>query len=462
MVCVFINAKRTDVKQSTNHETQDQPQTHRPLKAVKWLKKAGLGATALILGIAAYQLAEPDYISASAKDALPKVELGAFPVITPTIRWGFAIDTFSVAEFKIRGGQSLSDMLVSQQLDAEAIKAIVQKTEGVFDFRTFQAGKSYTILTHGPTERPMYMVYEPSVFEYVLFNLAGDYKVERIEREVDTRIETGHFVVESTLWDAMVSNGLSYELADRLEDALKWSIDFHRIQQGDEFKAVFENKYVEGKAVAAGKVQGAFYKRGEKEIYAIYYENGEHKGYYDLDGRPLKTAFLKAPLRFSRISSRYNLNRFHPILKYKRPHLGTDYAAPHGTEILSIGDGVVMQAHYSGGNGNFVRIKHDNVYETQYLHMSRFAKGIKPGTRVSQGQVIGYVGSTGLATGPHVCFRFWKNGKQVDHLKLDLPQAKPLPESELPLFTVVKEEFLAKLKTKQAEEESVSVSVGNP
>lgn len=448
----FFERKKNNVKQETNYESQPQREDtqQKPAKTFKWLSRAGLGAAALILGFTAYQLAEPDYISASVKDATPEVQLGAFPIITPTLRWGFAIDTFSTVEFKIRNGESLSDMLLAQQLSTEGINALVKNSGGVFDFRKLQAGKSYTILTHGPTQQPMYMAYEPSVFEYVLFKLSGDYSVERVEREVETRIETGHFVVSSTLWDAMVGQGHTYELADRLEDALKWSIDFHRIQENDEFKAVFEHKYVEDKPAAAGKVQGAYYKSGAKEVYAIYYENGEYKGYYDLEGRPLKTAFLKAPVRFSRISSRYNLNRFHPILKKKRAHLGTDYAAPHGTEIMAIGDGVVTQAHYSGGNGNFVRIKHDKVYETQYLHMSRFAKGIRPGTRVSQGQVIGYVGSTGLATGPHVCFRFWKNGKQVDHLRLNMPQAKPLPESELPMFAVVKDELLAKLKDAQA------------
>lgn len=448
-------------QQANNESSHEQKKRPKAGAISKWIKRAGLGAAALALGLAAWQLADPSLLSASAKDASPEVELGAFPIITPTLRWGFAIDTFSVAEFKIRSGQSFSEMLTAQALSADAVKTIVQNTEGVFDFRKLQAGKSYNILTHGPSGEPMYMVYEPNVFEYVLFHLSGDHNVERIEREVETRIETGHFVVKSTLWDAMVGQGHSYELADRLEDALRWSIDFYRIQQEDEFKAVFEHKYVEDKPAAAGKVQGAYYKSGNKEVYAIYYENGEYKGYYDLEGRPLKTAFLKAPLRFSRISSRYNLNRFHPVLKYKRPHLGTDYAAPRGTEIMAVGDGVVTQAHYSGGNGNFVRIKHDKVYETQYLHMSRFAKGIRPGVRVSQGQVIGYVGSTGLATGPHVCFRFWKNGKQVDHLRLNMPQAKPLPESELPLFAVVKEEMLAKLNAIKVGEEG-SEELTNP
>ncbi len=432
------------MEQQTNHFKQANNQLSQPQP---WYFKAAVAVAALAAGVAVYLFTDAPSIGASTAEASRPVELGAFPIIRPTLRWGFAIDTLEVSEQKIRAGQSLSDILAAQPLSGDALRAMLSKAGTVFDLRKLQAGKSFFVLTHTPSGQPMYLVYEPSPFEYVLFHLANDNAVERIEREVDTRVETGHFVVNTTLWDAMIGQGHSYDLADRLEDALQWSIDFHRIQEGDVFKVVFENKYVENVSVAAGQVKGAYHKRGSKELYAIYYENGEHKGYYDLDGRPLKTAFLKAPVRFSRISSRFSMNRFHPILKYNRPHLGTDYAAPHGTEIMAVGDGVVTEARYASGNGNYVRIKHDKVYETQYLHMSKFAKGIKAGTRVSQGQVIGYVGSTGLATGPHVCFRFWKNGQQVDHLKLDLPQAKPLPESELPLFEIVKKEVLDKLNT---------------
>lgn len=435
------------MEQQTNHSKPTNNQLSQPRP---WYFKVAVVAAALAAGIVVYLFADAPPIGASAAEVSQPVELGAFPIIRPTLRWGFAIDTLEVSEQKIRAGQSLSDILAAQPLSGEALRAMLSNAGTIFDLRKLQAGKSFFVLTHTPSGQPMYLVYEPSPFEYVLFHLTNDHTVERIEREVDIRVETGHFVVNTTLWDAMIGQGHSYDLADRLEDALQWSIDFHRIQEGDEFKVVFENKYVEGVSVAAGQVKGAYHKRGGKEVYAIYYENGEHKGYYDLEGRPLKTAFLKAPVRFSRISSRFSMNRFHPILKYNRPHLGTDYAAPHGTEIIAVGDGVVTEARYSGGNGNYVRIKHDKVYETQYLHMSKFAKGIKAGKRVSQGQVIGYVGSTGLATGPHVCFRFWKNGKQVDHLKLDLPQAKPLPESELPLFEIVKNEVLDKLKAAPA------------
>jgi len=419
-------------------------------KKIRWGRVLTVGLLAATMGMVVFMIAEPTAIGASAGGASAPVKLGSFRIVSPTIKWGFALDTFAVAEHNITNGQSFSVLLTNHQVSGSTIEQLVAKAEDVFDLRKFQAGKTYTLLSApGADGAPQHLVYEPNPYEYILFNLQGDHSVSRVERPVDTRVEKSYFEVSSTLWKSMVDQGYSYEFADRLEDALRWSIDFYRIQEGDEFKAVFENKYVEGKSVGVGQVKAAHYKSGRRDVYAIYYENGEFKGYYDLEGRPLKTNFLKAPVRFSRISSRYSMRRFHPVLKYNRPHLGTDYAAPHGTEIFAVGDGVVTNASYNSGNGNFVKIRHDKVYETQYLHMSRFAKGIRPGVRVSQGQVIGYVGSTGLATGPHVCFRFWQNGKQVDHLRVVSPPAKPLPSSEMSSFNKVKDALVLQLNEEE-------------
>jgi murein DD-endopeptidase MepM/ murein hydrolase activator NlpD len=419
-------------------------------KKIRWGRVLTVGLLAATMGMVVFMIAEPTAIGASAGGASAPVKLGSFRIVSPTIKWGFALDTFEVAEHNITNGQSFSVLLTNHQVSGSTIEQLVAKAEDVFDLRKFQAGKTYTLLSApGADGAPQHLVYEPNPYEYILFNLQGDHSVSRVERPVDIRVEKSYFEVSSTLWKSMVDQGYSYEFADRLEDALRWSIDFYRIQEGDEFKAVFENKYVEGKSVGVGQVKAAHYKSGRRDVYAIYYENGEFKGYYDLEGRPLKTNFLKAPVRFSRISSRYSMRRFHPVLKYNRPHLGTDYAAPHGTEIFAVGDGVVTNASYNSGNGNFVKIRHDKVYETQYLHMSRFAKGIRPGVRVSQGQVIGYVGSTGLATGPHVCFRFWQNGKQVDHLRVVSPPAKPLPSSEMSSFNKVKDALVLQLNEEE-------------
>jgi murein DD-endopeptidase MepM/ murein hydrolase activator NlpD len=254
-------------------------------------------------------------------------------------------------------------------------------------------------------------------------------------------------MINSSLWLTMKSYDLPVQLIDKMEGVFQWSLDFFRIQNGDQFKIIYEENTIDGKFAGIGKVLGAYFKNYDNEYYGIYYENGKAKGYYDEEGRPMKSPFLKAPIRFSsyRISSSYNLRRFHPVLKRVRPHYGTDYAAPRGTPIVAVAHGVVTRAGYGRGNGNYVKIKHDKTYSTQYLHMSGFAKGIRSGVHVKQGQVIGYVGSTGLATGPHVCFRFWKNGKQVNHLRLKLPNPEPMPENLKPLYFPVRDEMVARL-----------------
>jgi len=205
---------------------------------------------------------------------------------------------------------------------------------------------------------------------------------------------------------------------------------------------VYEDKSVEGKSIGVGRILAAEFVHFGKPIYSFYFEQDSIGDYFDDEGNSLRKAFLKSPLKFSKISSRYNLNRFHPVQKRFKAHLGTDYAAPQGTPIFTIGNGVVVEAKFSQFNGNYVKIKHNGTYTTQYLHMSKIASGMKPGRRVTQGEVIGYVGSTGLATGPHVCFRFWKNGKQVDHLREDFPTAEPVESKNRAAFDIEKQRLI--------------------
>ena len=190
---------------------------------------------------------------------------------------------------------------------------------------------------------------------------------------------------------------------------------------------------------------GALYKSGDAEFYSIRFNSGKYDGFFDLEGRPMKKAFLKSPVEYSRISSRFSNNRFHPILKRNKGHFGTDYAAPCGTPIRAVADGRVSQVSYTSGNGNYVKIHHDKTYDTQYLHMSRFGPGIKPGVHVKQGQTIGYIGRTGLATGCHVCFRFWKNGRQVDHLREKMPPPEAMDPATLPAYFEVRDQIKAAL-----------------
>lgn len=373
------------------------------------------------------------------------LSLGAFPITLPTLKYGFAMDTFVVVQQNINSGQFLADILLEQQVAYIDIEKIAKNAQGVFDVRHLRAGQPYSVLKNPVSGVAQFMVYEPSVYEYVVFQLTDSFKVTKTSHPIEIRPRATAGLIESNLWDAMVDNGASFSLVDKMEDALQWSVDFYHIQKEDAFKLIYDENYIDGKAVGVEKVKAAYFKTSDKEYYAIYFEADSIKGYYDLEGKPMKRSFLKTPVKFSRISSYYNLNRLHPILKYRRPHYGTDYAAPYGTEIYAVGDGVVTQASYTSGNGNFVRLKHDKIYETQYLHMSKFASGIRAGVHVKQGEVIGYVGSTGLATGPHVCFRFWKNGQQINHLKLDFPQAAPLPDAVMASFKSLRDAYLLEL-----------------
>lgn len=370
---------------------------------------------------------------------------GSLPVIIPTIKYGFAIDTFSISENIIKNGDVLGSILNNQGVDDQIIHQIMNENQHTFKPSNFRVGEKYTLFKSTDNKKLEYLVYEPNVYHYFIFNFVDFIGIKKIERPVVKKIKTTAGTIESSIWNAMAEQGSSPELIAKLEDALQWSIDFYHLQKGEKFKIVYESHNIDGKEIGAGLVLAARYKMEKNTINAIYYSKPAFKGYYDLEGRPLNKGFLRSPLRFSRISSYFNTSRLHPILRRVRPHFGTDYAAPHGTPIMSVGNGVVLEARYSGGNGNYVKIRHDKMHTTQYLHMSRFGAGIRSGVQVQQGQTIGYVGSTGLATGPHVCFRFWKNGQQVNHLRLSFPPPEPLPKTEIPFFNKEKEEIIALL-----------------
>lgn len=377
-------------------------------------------------------------------------ELDALPVVPANMRWGFAIDEFHLFEDQIHSGDVLGELLMKQGIAYPVVAQLVENAKGVFQITSMRMGKQLYFLSDKQGDTPRHMIYEPSPYEYVVFHLEAPYRVELVKRDVTTKIQASSGVLETNFWQALTDNGLNDELADGMIDVLAASVDFYHQKVGDRFKVVYEQHYVEGQPVGTGKILAAEYEREGKQFYAINFEKaGEKTDYYDFEGRPARKAFLKAPVKFSRISSRYSMSRFHPVLKYSRPHFGTDYAAPHGTPILAVAEGVVVEAGRRGGNGNFVKLRHGNAIETQYLHMSGFARGIRPGTRVAQGQTIGYVGSTGLATGPHVCFRFWRNGRQVDFLRQNLPQPDPITGPVLTEFKLVRDSMIQMLQAVQ-------------
>lgn len=364
----------------------------------------------------------------------------------PTIAFGFNTDDYFVEKQTILPNEFLADILIRYGVSYQTIANLADNAKDIFDVRNLRAGKDYAIIKKDECAEAEYFVYQPNAYKYVMYNLGESSSVKILEKDVDRQIENGGGVVLSSLWNAMNDLDMPHSVIVGLEDALAWSIDFHHIQKGDEFKVIYEREYIDGEAVGVGQLLAAYFKNSNNEYYSLYFENPVHKGYFDENGRTMKKAFLKAPVQYSRISSPYNLRRFHPVLKRVKAHKGTDYAAPYGTPIVAVADGHVTKAAYTRGNGKYVKIKHDDVYSTQYLHMQRHGKGISPGVHVKQGQTIGYVGSTGLATGPHVCFRFWKNGKQVDHRREKLPPPEPMPEEYLPEYFEARDQYLLDLE----------------
>jgi murein DD-endopeptidase MepM/ murein hydrolase activator NlpD len=267
----------------------------------------------------------------------------------------------------------------------------------------------------------------------------------------------GEFVIETSLWNAIVGADMNMALALQLSDVYAWTVDFFGLQKGDGFKVYYDELFVDTVSIGISKIHAASYKRGDKELYAVFYENDEVSGYWDLDGNNMKKAFLKAPLSFSRISSKFTYARKHPVYKTVRPHTGVDYAAPMGTPVMAIGDGVVTFKGYKGAGGHTVYIKHPGKLQSGYLHLKGYAKGIAVGKRVSQGQVIGYVGSTGRSTGPHLDFRLWKNGQPINPLKVPQQPSEPIKEVNREKFERVKARVIAELEGEVADSMKITV-----
>ncbi|MEM8583011.1 MAG: peptidoglycan DD-metalloendopeptidase family protein [Bacteroidota bacterium] len=379
----------------------------------------------------------------------PPAELNqtGFQLVEPDMHFGLAIDTLDWSTDTIQSGQTLSDILTSAGLDHNQNYETAQVAASLFPLTALRAGRPYHLLDDPDTEGQDWLIYEPNAYEYVRLDLQGGNRSDRVAYPVEVRQDVAGGRIESSLWNAMVGNGYSYSLTDKMEDALQWSVDFYHVQVDEKFRLLYERDFIEDREAGLGKVLAANYETDTKDYYAFWFESeiDTLSGYYDCEGRPMKASFLKSPVRYSRISSSYNLRRFHPILRRTRPHYGTDYAAPYGTPIRAVANGTVTHASRTRGNGNYVKIKHNQAISTQYLHMQGFASGIRAGARVNQGDIIGYVGSTGLATGPHVCFRFWKDGKQIDHTKLEFPPAAPLPDSLLPAFFSQRDQYLDRL-----------------
>ncbi len=367
--------------------------------------------------------------------------------------FGFPLDDYRVEQGVVGARQTLSHILENLGKTRLEIHQIAHSMQGVFDPRRVRRGNHfYTYFADDTISAPAYFIYEISDLDYVVLDFSDSLSVKRGQKEVVVREKKAAGIIHSSLWNTMMDQGLHPDLVFFMARVLAWSVDFYRIESGDRFKVLYSEQYVGDRSIGVSRVDAVHFRHRGQEVEAYRFISDTINGYFDGDGNNMRKTFLQAPLEVGRISSRYSHSRLHPIHGDRRPHYGTDYAAPHGTPIIAVGDGVITRTSYTRGNGNYVRIRHNSVYETQYLHMSRFASGIKPGVRVSQGDVIGYVGSTGMATGPHVCFRFWKNGRQVDHLRLDFPSGDPLPEALMDAFVMQRDEHRAALNTLSFEE----------
>ncbi len=353
--------------------------------------------------------------------------LSEIPPAPEVDEYGLKTANLEILDDEIKRNESFYIILNNQGGTPEKIYDIQQTAKGIVKLNRMIPGQNYRL--YRDDSGVFAFVWHRSATEYTTINWKDDITIDNGTIPVETVIRTVSGTIHSSLANALMEQEVSQRLVVELANIYAWTVDFYALQMGDKFKAVYEDKYVNGEYIGIGKVRAAeFVHRGD-EKRAYFYDFGEDSGYYDGEGNSMRRAMMRVPFEYNpRISSSFSRNRYHPILKRNRPHYGTDYAAPTGTPILAAGDGVVTEAQRRGGNGNIVQIKHNSVYRTAYLHMSRFARGIRAGATVKQGQVIGYVGQTGLATGPHLCYRLYKNNSPVNSVTYDFPPSEGLKD----------------------------------
>ena len=344
--------------------------------------------------------------------------------------FGYTLNNYNVKKSKVKNGDSFGSILEKNNLYYPQIYNIVQKVKKVYDIRKINIGKPYTILSSKDSlNTPLVFIYQPNKIDYVVVSLTDSLWAEKKSKAVKIKEFEAEGIITSSLSETMEKQKLSPLLSNELSEIYAWTIDFFRLEKGDNFKIIYSAKYIDDSIyVGLNRIHSAFFEHRGKPFYAIEFETDPKRGiveYFDENGKNLRRAFLRSPVQFSRVSSRYNLKRRIAYYGYRiRPHKGTDFAAAVGTPIRATASGTVTKSSYTRSNGNYVKIKHNGTYSTQYLHMDK--RGVKVGQFVKQGDYIGTVGMTGNTSGPHVCYRFWKNGRQVDPLKQKLPEAKPI------------------------------------
>lgn len=403
--------------------------------------------------IAAAVLSAVLYIIHSIGAATTEEQLQAETVAEETIpakpivmKYGLPIEEFTVTYDTIKPKDTLAEVLFAFGFNAQQIHNLTQCPDSIFDERKIRPGQACAILC-GKDSAMRYFVYETSPKSYVTFDIANGFNATKHEKPTFWKTDEVAGQVSSSLWVAMEESGTSPQLAVLMSHIFGWSIDFFGIQKGDEFRLVYSREYVEDTPLNNYRIDAASFRASGTTVYAIPFTQGEEgELFYNIDGNSLEGAFLKAPLDFYRISSKFSNSRYHPVLKRYRAHHGVDYAAPKGTPVYAIGSGKVIKKGYqANGGGNYVKIRHNSTYTTTYMHLSKFAKGLKEGDFVKQKQVIGYVGSTGLSTGPHLDFRVYENGKPVNPLTIKSQPKMPISEENKEAFAAVRDSLVIRL-----------------
>ena len=374
-------------------------------------------------------------------------------IVEPTYLYGINIDGYDVANDTVRMGETVGGILGRRGISAATIDRLDKESKEIFPLKKIRADNAYTTFTRSYTdslgEHTMldYFVYHKNAIDYVVFGFVGDsISISLGSRPVEVVRKRCDASITSSLWGTIMEQNLPYALAAEFEDIYQWTVDFFGIQPGDSFKVVYDEKIIDGESVGIGRIWGAEFVHNGKQYYAIPFSQDGKLRYWEYNGESLRKQFLKAPLKYTRISSKFSKARLHPVYKVYRPHHGIDYAAPAGTPVHAVADGTVtFRGWDKGGGGNTLKIKHAGNMETGYLHLKSFAKGIKVGSRVSQGQLIGYVGSTGASTGPHLDFRIKKNGTPIDPLKMVQEPAEPISSANKAAFEALRDRVVAEL-----------------
>lgn len=344
--------------------------------------------------------------------------------------YGYNVKNVKVQEGRVKRNESLYIILREMDVSPQTIYEIDKKSKGIFQSNRIKPGQRY--LAYKDNDKAYRLILHSDALNYVIFDWKDDVQVFTGKKELTKQIAQAKGVIESSLYETLQKQDKNIMLGNLLSEVFAWQIDFFRLYPGDEFKVIYEKQFVDGKPFGLGRVLAAEFTNKGTTYKAYFYDNEEYTGYYDSEGKGVQKALMKVPFKYShRISSGFSHNRFHPVLKQRRPHYGVDYAAPKGTPVLSVGDGEIVEARYRGASGNIVKVRHNGVYTTAYLHLNGFASGIKSGVRVKQGQVIGYVGNTGRVTGVHLDYRIYKNGHPVNPLTVELPPSKSIHESEM-------------------------------